>query len=247
MRPQHHHVLPAAAPVLLAVGVHRLHVADPAACDRLPHGARLRQVHPLVGDGDLLSQLLRPGDQEVSVGEVGGHRFLAVHVGSGLQAGGHQLDVAVGPARADADDVELLAGEHPLVIGIGARGAGLLLRLCPALLVRVAHGDELDAFVPLVRQVQPVAEAARPGVADGRGPVGPFRHDFTPSGSFSRAVNLAGSALTCQSRTGDFPGLETAHPVQKTLRVLRPPGLVADDPEKRDLPPVLPGGDPGAA
>ena len=184
MGPQHHHVLPAAATVLLAVGVHRLHVADRAPFDRLHHGARLRQVHPLVGHGDLLSQLLRPGDQEVSVGEVGGHRFLAVHVGSRLHAGGHQLDVADGPARADADDVELLGGEHPLVIGIGSGSPGFLLRLCPALLVRVAHGDEFDAFVPFVRLVQPVSEAAGPGVADGRGPVDLFRHDFTPSGSF---------------------------------------------------------------
>ncbi len=173
---QHDHVLPAAAFVLLAVGVQGQHLADEAFAQQALEVLDAGQVHPLVGHRHLQPSRRCLGDDAVAVLQVPGHGFFAVHVGAGLQAGQDQLQVAVGPARADTDDVGLFHPQHLLVVGVGPGRASFLLALEAAGFVGVGHGHELDLFQALVRNVQPVAVVAFAGAADGGGAIGFLAH-----------------------------------------------------------------------
>ena len=99
MRPQHDHVLAAAAPVLFAVGANGLHRADSPLRQHLLYVPDARHIRPLMRHRDLAPGRLGLSHNLVALSQVPSHGLFAVHVRPHLQTGQHHLQVAIGPAR----------------------------------------------------------------------------------------------------------------------------------------------------
>ena len=179
---QVHHVLAAAAVVVLAVRVQLLQPPDAPAGDQRLQAVGARQVGAVkVPDGDLHARRPRRRDHAVAILQADRERFFAVHVAAGVDAGQHHLQALVQPARPHADQVQLLARQHVTVVGVAALCLRLRLRACPPDRIGIGHRHHLDAFDAAERTVQAVPEAAGSGVADGTRSVVTLSH-AVPSG-----------------------------------------------------------------
>ena len=166
MRAEHQHVLSAAAAVLLAGAAQFQQRADQAVPHPPAQLLELRQVDVLVGDRDLHALGVGRGDHAVGGRQVRGHRLLAVDVAPGVDRGHEQFLVAVDVAGADGDDVQGLGRQHLAVIGVGVRGADLLLCGGPSGGIGVGHRHRQHAVYPHEAQVQAVTEVAAPRMSD---------------------------------------------------------------------------------
>ena len=119
---QVHHVLAAAAVVVLAVRVQLLQPPDAPAVDQRLQAVHARQVCAVkVPYGDLDARRRGRRDHAVAILQADRQRLLAVHVAAGINARQHHLQALVEPARTHADQIQFLARQHLAVVGIAAQ------------------------------------------------------------------------------------------------------------------------------
>ena len=102
----------------------------------------------------------------ICIGQAGSERLLMEDVASGLGGSSGHGRPLVQPTWSDSHDVQLLAVQHPAVVGVIPVGARAFFGLGPALVVRVRHRDHIGIVKGPPNRVEPVPVVAAAGVAD---------------------------------------------------------------------------------
>ena len=168
---QDHKVLRPGPVVGLAVAAQHLQAADGPFVHQLL-AVLLVGIGAPMGNRGLDSVGPAGLQQGVRLPQGGSQRFLDQQAPRpGLGAGDDHLGVAVRQPRADADQVQVLGGEHAAVIGVEPPRPGALAGRGAALGVGIGNGHEVHLLQPLEGHLQQMAVVAAPGVSDGAGTI----------------------------------------------------------------------------